>query len=369
MSWPRLAVVTNDYPPRPGGIQQYLGSLLAVYDGDVSVLAPTDGPAVETGRGEDIVRRHTSQFMWPTPRVRRWVDEQLRSFRPEVVLFGAPYPLPSLGPRLRETHDVPYAVLAHGAEITIPSAIPLARQLLRRPLRLADARFAVSRFTVGRVERLTGKPVEYLGAGIDPAAFRPAQYADRSHAGSITVVGCVSRFVPRKGHARLIDAVARLRAEGSEVELLFVGRGRLENELREHARSSGVPVRFQVDVPWDRLGDLYREMDIFAMPCSSRWAGLEVEGLGLVYLEAAATGLPVVTGDSGGAPETVIPGRTGYVAHSLGDLVEALRMLVDDPNRARAMGAAGREFVLSEFTWTKTAERLRDGLERIISIH
>ena len=105
----------------------------------------------------------------------------------------------------------------------------------------------------------------------------------------------------------------------------------------------------------------YRRMDVFCMPTSSRWGGLEVEGLGLVYLEAAATALPVLAGDSGGSPETVLPGETGFVVSSVSDVVEGLNYLLDDPDRAARMGHAGRSFVEAEFTWERVIERFHDG--------
>ncbi len=145
--------------------------------------------------------------------------------------------------------------------------------------------------------------------------------------------------------------------------MLLVGKGRTEAQLRRLADKLGVRVRFEVNVPWSDLPGLYREMDIFCMPCKSRWGGLEVEGLGLVFLEAAATGLPVLAGDSGGSPETVIPAETGYVVHSVDDIVEGLTMLLDDPAESRRMGLAGRRFVEDVFTWPKVVDRFRKGFE------
>ncbi len=358
---PGLAVVTNDYPPKPGGIQQYLGNLVDAYPGDVCVLAPRDGPAAATARGEAVVRRSPWRFMWPTPRVARWIESELDSFGPDAVLFGAPHPLPLLARRIKERRDVTVGVLCHGAEVTIPAAVPLLRTALVRALRGADVRFAVSRFTAQRVEALTGEAAIYVGAGVDVDRFAPALAAT---ARPVPVVGCVSRFVPRKGQARLIDAAATLRESGTPCELLFVGKGRDEARLRTRAAERGVPARFEVDVPWESLPELYVEMDVFCMPCRSRWGGLEVEGLGLVFLEAAAAGLPVLAGDSGGAPETVIPGETGFVVHDVPDIVQGLEMLLDDPEGARAFGLAGRRRVEAEFTWNAVAERVAQGLRR-----
>ena len=346
----RVLLVTNDYPPKPGGIQQYLGNLAAALDAEVRVMAPA-----EEGGATPGVVRHRRRFLWPTPPVRRWVAAGIEEFRPHLVLFGAPHPLPLMGPRLRRETGVPYAVLCHGAEVTIPAAVPLLRQMLAYGLRRADLRLAVSHYTRRKVERLTRRPVHYLGAGVDVDTFTPGP----PPAGP-PVVGCVSRFVPRKGQRRVIDAAAALRAEGSGATVLLVGRGRDEAALRRRAARSGVPVRFEVGVPWDALPGLYRQMTVFAMPCRSRWLGLEVEGLGLVFLEAAAAGLPVVAGDSGGSPETVDPGVTGFVASTDAHLAEAIRLLLADPERARRMGEAGRRRVLAGFTWEAVAGRFAE---------
>ncbi len=355
----RLLVVTNDYPPKPGGIQQYLANLVDAYPYPVQVVAPADRPATGTAKGEAVVRRHRRRFMWPTRHVSSFIRRAAAEFQPDAVLFGAPYPLTPLGPGLGKELGVPVAVLCHGAEVTIPSALPGLQQLLGRTLRKLDARFAVSHFTGERVARLTGRPVHYLGGGVDLAAYAPPPEPPRNEP---PVIGCVSRFVPRKGQHRLIAAAAELRRRGLATSLLLVGKGRTEPRLRRLAERSGVPVRFEVDVPWERLGDLYREMDAFCMPCRSRWGGVEVEGLGLVFLEAAATGLPVLAGDSGGAPETVLPGETGFVVHSVGDIVDGLEYLLDDPARAGAMGREGRSRVEREFTWDRVVERLVEGL-------
>ncbi len=360
----RLAVVTNDYPPKAGGIQQYLGSLVAAYPDEVLVLAPADGTpgrsAVEAtsgAGGATTVVRHDRSFMVPTRSLADWVGGHLAEFRPDAVLIGAPSPLGGLVAPLQRRLDVPVGVLAHGAEVTLPAAVPGPRSVLRSWLAAADARFAVSRYTAANVERLTGADTTYIGAGVDLEVFAAAPPPDRA----VPLIGCVSRFVPRKGQDRLIDAVARLRAEGVACDLMLVGTGRTEASLRRHAAGKGVPVRFEVDVPWSRLPGLYAEMDVFCMPCRSRWGGLEAEGLGLVFLEAASVGRPVVAGDSGGSPETVDPGDTGFVVHDVDGIVEALRILLADATVRQQMGRAGRRRVEAEFTWRHAVERLVSG--------
>ena len=209
------------------------------------------------------------------------------------------------------------------------------------------------------VERITKRPTTYLGIGIDLDYYHPPEGSWSDD----LVVGCVSRFIPRKGHAEVLHAVAELRSRGHRVRAKIVGRGRLERRLRQVAERLEVPTDFHVDVPWAELPSRYRELDVFAMPCRNRWMGLEQEGLGIVFLEAAASGLPVLVGASGGAPETVRPGRTGFVVHDRDGLVEALELLVSDPARARMMGERGREFMEEAYTWDGVIERLRSGLE------
>ncbi len=348
----RLLIVTNDYPPTSGGIQIYLKNLVDAYPDEVHVVAPAfDKLASDT---TTITRGHRP-YMLPTSATRTAIVGAAEMFRPDAILFGAAHPLAFLGKRLRDDLGVPFGVLSHGAEVTLPAALPGVRQLLGRSLRSADVRFAVSRFTARRVSRISGKPVTFLGAGVEIDTFVPAESPT---ANKVPVVGCVSRFVPRKGQKRLIEAVARLERD---VDVLLVGGGRNEASLRRAAAKSGVNVRFEVDVAWEDLPGLYRQMDVFCMPCKSRWGGLEVEGLGLVFLEAASTGLPVLAGDSGGSPETVLPGGSGFVVSDVDAIVEGLEILLSDPPLAGHMGAAGRQFIEQEFTWERVVERLYDG--------
>jgi phosphatidylinositol alpha-1,6-mannosyltransferase len=354
----RLLLITNDYLPKAGGIQQYLGNLVERYDGPIQVIAPRDKSAERDAQ----VVRSKRRFMWPTRTTRRWIEEQASRFNPDVILFGAPYPLPTMGPGLRASLGVPYAVIAHGAEVTVPAAFPITRQLLAGPLKQADVVFANSRWTAGKVERITRRDVAHLGIGVDLDVYRPAE----GRWSEEIVVGCVSRFIPRKGHAEVLHAVAELRATGHNVRAKIVGRGRLEGRLRKVAEVLEVPVDFHVDIPWSELPRRYREMDIFAMPCRNRWLGLEQEGLGIVFLEAASSGLPVIAGASGGAPETVLPGKSGFVVHDRDGLVEALHLLMSDSVRAKHMGEAGRSFMEHAHSWDGVMERLRSGLEQAV---
>ncbi len=315
------------------------------------------GPAhPDTGPDRAIVRGH-ARYMLPTSRTRRWVLDHVADFQPDVVVFGAPHPLAQFGPALRRQTGLPYVVVAHGAEVTMPGAVPGLRQWLGSTFRKADLVFTVSAYTARKVEAMGATATTVLGAGVDLEAYRPGA---RDASGPL-VLACVSRFVPRKGHLRVIEAAERLAAAGTPAEVLVVGRGRLEQRIRRAARRAAVPVRVEVDVPWSALPDLYAESDVFVMPSRSRWFGLEVEGLGIVYLEAAAAGLPVVAGRSGGAPETVVPGQTGYVAESVDEIVEAVQRIVEDPT---GYGEAARRRAEALYSWESVASRFDEGLRQ-----
>ncbi|MDE0375167.1 MAG: glycosyltransferase family 4 protein [bacterium] len=352
----RVLLITNDYPPRPGGIQQYLSNLVRCSSACIRVLAPAHPEAPE----EDHVVRSGWKFMWPTPRVREWIAGQIGELEPDVLLFGAPHPLAQLGPRLSRTFGLPYVVMAHGAEVTLPGAVPGLRQLLGRTFRRASLVLTVSRYTARRVERMGAARTTVLGAGVDLDIFSPgASTPGRDR----PVIGCISRLVPRKGHLRVLAAAERLSAAGTPVSVLLAGQGRLEGRLRNRAARATVPVEIVTDAAWEELPDLYRSCDVFVMPARSRWLGLEVEGLGIVYLEASASGLPVIAGTSGGAPETVVPGVTGYVAVTTSQIVEGVGLALE---RRREMGAAARARAEQHFSWESVVGRLDAALRRAV---
>ena len=352
----RVLLITNDYPPRPGGIQQYLSNLVGHSSACIRVLAPAHPDAPE----EAHVVRSGWRFMWPTRRVRGWISGQVEDFEPDVLLFGAPHPLALLGPRLGRTFGLPYVVVAHGAEVTLPGAVPVLRQLLSRTFRRAGLVLTVSRYTARRVERMGAARAMVLGAGVDLETFSPGASTpgcDRP------VIGCISRLVPRKGHLRVLEAAERLSAAGTPVSVLLAGQGRLVGRIRNRAARASVPVEVVTDAAWEDLPDLYRSCDVFVMPARSRWLGLEIEGLGIVYLEASATGLPVVAGTSGGAPETVVPGVTGYVAATSGRIAEAVGLALE---QRQEMGAAARAHAERHFSWEAVAGRLDSALRQAV---
>lgn len=355
----RALLVTNDYPPKAGGIQQYLSNLVGHSSVSFRVLASRDPGATADPR----VVRGWAPYLIPTTRTYRWVADHIRRFEPEVLVFGAPHPLAQLGPALSGEFGVPFVVIAHGAEVTLPGAVPGLRQVLGWTFRRAALVLTVSAFTARKVAAMGAAETSILGAGVDLTAFRPAEHEPDRPGDRPLVIGCISRFVPRKGHLRVLAAAERLDAAGMPAEVILAGRGRLEARIERRAARSSVPVRVASDVPWEELPGLYRSCDVFAMPARSRWLGLEAEGLGIVYLEASASGLPVVAGTSGGAPETVVPGVTGYVATSVDEIVDSVRLIAD---RRDEMGAAARARAVDRYSWEAVARRFDTALELVV---
>jgi phosphatidylinositol alpha-1,6-mannosyltransferase len=369
---PRTLLVTNDFPPRAGGIQHYLQCLAdRLPAGELAVYAPAWPGADEfdAARGYPV-HRHPTSLMLPVPSVACRAVALAREFAATTVWFGAAAPLALLGPHLRRHAGVERIVAStHGHEVGW-SMLPGARRALRRIGRDADALTVISRYTRSRVAAAFGPDasLEHLPSGIDTEVFGPdpAARSDlrrRYGLGAAPVVTCVSRLVARKGQDMLIRALPGIRERVAGARLLLVGDGPYRRRLHRLAAEHGVSahVVFTGPVPAGELPAHHAVGDVFALPCRTRGRGLDVEGLGIVLLEAAACGLPVVAGDSGGAPETVRDGSTGHIVggRDLDAVTDAVAGLLADPARARAMGAAGREWMRRDWTWPVQVQRLR----------
>ena len=288
-----------------------------------------------------------------------------------MVLLDPVLPLGLLGPHL----DVPYGVILHGAEVTVPGRLPGTRSALARVLR--DARVVVSAGRYPAAEALHAAPgiadrLVEVPPGVDAGAISPLKAAERRAArarlglpvgGSLVV--SVSRLVPRKGMDVLIEAANRLAPSYPDLVLAIGGDGRELVRLRRLAAESPQRVEVLGRVSDEDRASLLGAADVFVMACRSRWLGLEQEGFGIVFLEAAAAGVPQVAGDSGGASEAVLDGVTGVVVERPGDpgtVAEALRSLLADPTRRRRMGRAGRARVQEFFDNDVLASRLAEAL-------
>jgi phosphatidyl-myo-inositol dimannoside synthase len=374
----RVLLVTNDFPPRRGGIQSYLGEfvgqLAQAGSYEVTVYAPqwkgadaVDNSACAAGYR---VVRHPGTLMLPGPPVDARMRRLIAEHDIDTVWFGAAAPLALLAQRARQAGATRVLASTHGHEVGW-SMLPVARSVLRRIGDSTDVVTFVSRYTRSRFASAFGPAasLEYLPPGVDTDRFRPdpagrAEVRDRYRLGERPTVVCVSRLVARKGQDVLIKALPSIRRRVDGAALVIVGGGPYLEALRTLARDCGVAdhVTLTGGVPGDELPAHHAMADVFAMPCRTRGGGMDVEGLGIVFLEASATGVPVIAGESGGAPEAVQHNKTGLVVdgRSVDKVADAVTELLTDRDRAAAMGAAGRQWVTSQWRWDTLAARLAD---------
>ncbi|QSB06296.1 glycosyltransferase family 4 protein [Natronoglycomyces albus] len=366
----RTLLVTNDFPPRRGGIQSFVYGLARRFPADdLVVYSSTAEGAVEFDAEQDFtVIRDKSSMLLPTARVGRRAVEIANEYGCTRLWYGAAAPLGLLSPRMRAETAIERIVgLTHGHEAGWAS-LPVARGRLRAIADGADVLTYLGEYTRSRIAKAVGERTDLrqLTFGVDTEQFHPSVDASpvRQRWGlrGRPVIVCVSRLVPRKGQDILIEALPRIQASVPKAALLLVGQGPYESTLRKLAAKHGVTddVVFAGLAPEDELAAHYRAGDVFAMPCRTRRGGLDVEGLGAVFAEAAGCALPVVVGDSGGAPAAVDDGHTGFVVdgRSRDQVTDRLVTLLTDRDLAAKFGQAGREWVAKEWTWEHQARRL-----------
>ncbi|WP_344587670.1 glycosyltransferase family 4 protein [Actinomadura vinacea] len=367
----KTLVVTNDFPPRPGGIQAFVHNLAVRRPpGSIVVYAPAWKGAAEFDAAQPFpVVRHPTSLLLPEPAALRRAGQILRSEGCDSVIFGAAAPLGLLAPALRRRGAERLVGLTHGHEAGW-AALPGARGLLRRIGDGVDALTYLGEYTRSRMAKAlspsAASRMAWLAPGVDEQVFYAGagggEVRARYGLSDRPVAVCVSRLVRRKGQDALIHAWPRVLKAVPDAALLLVGDGSYRADLEKLAVSLGVDgsVVFTGSVPWEELPAHFDAGDVFAMPCRTRHRGLDVEGLGIVYLEASATGLPVVAGDSGGAPDAVVDGETGIVVEgrSVAAVARALSDLLGDPERARKMGRQGRSWVEQEWRWELQSSRL-----------
>ena len=366
----RTLLVTNDFPPRPGGIQSYLENLIDRLPSDqVVVYAPRWRGCEEFDSCAPYsVVRHRTTLMLPTPFVARRAARLVREHDIHTVWFGAAAPLAILSPALRKAGAQRIIASTHGHEVGW-SMLPIARQILRLIGTNTDAITYVSKYTRSRFSAAFGSraALEYLPPGVDIDRFAPDPDARRRirqqlGLGDRPTILCLSRLVPRKGQDSLIRALPAIAREVPDVALVIAGGGPYAEKLHElaDANGTGKHVVFAGSVPVADLAAFHAMPDVFAMPCRTRGAGLDVEGLGIVFLEASAAGVPVVAGRSGGAPETVRDGETGRVVdgRSHQEIVDTIADILADPGLGLRMGEAGRRWVRQDWSWPSHTARL-----------
>lgn len=368
-------LVTNDFPPKIGGIQTYLWELWRRLPPEDVVVLTTDHDGAAEWDAEQAfpVHRWPRPIMWPTPALERRVQRLADQHGVDLVLFDPVVPVGVLALRL----DRPYGVVVHGAELVFPAASPVYQLAPRQVLRGARVVIAAGGYPAAGARRSAGRPVPTIEVppGVDAQRFvpldAPARRAARERFGidpDAPVILSVSRLVPRKGMDVLLQAATRLAERHDGLQVVIAGDGRDRGRLDRLATELRAPVRFLGPVANDDLPALYGCADVFAMLCRERWGGLEQEGFGIVFLEAAASGVPQVAGRSGGSHEAVAHGETGFVIDHPTDVEEvtaALHELLADDQLRRRMGDAARRRAVDAFDHDALAEVLRAGLARV----
>jgi phosphatidylinositol alpha-1,6-mannosyltransferase len=364
-------LVTNDYLPKTGGIQVYLHELWRRLEPGRGVVltasSDEDAASFDASTNVAIERVPQSTLFAPLPRAIAAVEAAIARHDPQIVLLDPAWPLGLIGPRLSR----PYGVILHGAEVTIPGRLPLAARSLRYVLKHAAVAVCAGTYPEAEARRNAGDampPVIQIPPGVDTERFQPT--SDESHGAVRESMGLpregrllstYSRLVPRKGMDTVIKAASLLHGEFPDLTVALGGSGRDRGRLERLARSTKAPVVFLGRVADDILPAWLAASDLMVMDCRSRWMGLEQEGFGIVFVEAAAAGVAQVAGRSGGSHEAVIHGDTGLVVdnpRSPEVLAEALASLLRDPDRRIALGAAARRSAVERFSWDLLADRL-----------
>ena len=372
----KILLVTNDLGPRAGGIESFVLSLvervpkgcLIIYTSTQKGSAPFDAQLLE--RFGAVVIRDRAKILLPTPRVNHRAVKILKQYQIKTVWFGAAAPLALMAKQLRTSGATNIVALSHGHEIWW-AKIPILKQLLRKIIKDVDHLGYLGQFTKGEIVKASNQIDKFvqIAPGIDTDHFMPksarADLIKKYRLEDRRVIVSVGRLVHRKGQDKLIESLPKILQSFPGAVLLLVGEGPIKQMLKNTAKQLGVTnqVIFAGRVQHIDLPDYICLGEVFAMPVRSRFAGLEVEGLGIVYLEASACGLPVIVGNSGGATDAVIDGVTGLLVNGsdTDQIADAVCKLLTDQSRAKAMGLAGRGWVIENWqinTWSEKFNKL-----------
>ncbi|MFV0523975.1 MAG: glycosyltransferase family 4 protein [Acidimicrobiales bacterium] len=374
----RHLLVTNDFPPKVGGIQTYLHELWSRLPADsfAVLTTPHPGDAAFDAAQPFPIERTSEPLLLPHPGLVRRVNRLCRRYHADLVLLDPALPVGLIGPHLAR----PYGVVLHGAEVTIPGRLPGLRRLLARVLDRAELVVAAGSYPLAEGERCLGRalPAVVVPPGVDADRFRPFTESERAAVraelgiGPDTfVVATVNRLVARKGMDVLIDATRLLADRGHDVLTVIGGTGRRHDDLLAQVSRTGAPVRLLGRIDEATKSRLYGAADAMAMLCHDRWMGLEQEGFGIVFLEAAAAAVPQVAGRSGGAHEAVEDGVTGIIVNEprrAAEVADALETLLTDPLTLGRMGEAARKRAVAEFDQRALADALKAAIDRTLGV-
>lgn len=354
-------LVTNDFPPKVGGIQNLLWEWWRRLPPDSFAVLTSPHAGAESFDAEQNfeIRRVREPWLLPHPLMTKRINNMAREFGADFIVLDPAVPLGVVGPSL----ELPYMVVLHGAEVTVPGRLPLSRLVLSRVLKNASHIIAAGEYPAAEARRAGGNalPITVIPPGVDTKRFRPLsndeRIASRCEFGvsddAELIVG-VSRLVPRKGFDTLIEVAASLRGSRPRLQVLIGGSGRDAGRLQKLIDKHDAPVRMLGRVSDEQLPQLYGCADVSAMLCRSRWGGLEQEGFGIVFSEAASCGIPQIAGKSGGAADAVLDGVTGRVVANPSDVAKvasAMSQMLDDSFQRSLMGVASRERALHTFDY------------------
>jgi phosphatidyl-myo-inositol dimannoside synthase len=365
-------LVTNDFPPKVGGIQNYLWELWRRLPPDDAVVltTPYAGTAVWDREQAFRIVRTREPVLLPQPWLARRIDQLATEVGAELVVLDPALPVGLVGPWLKH----PYGLVLHGAEVTVPGRVPFTKPLLSKVLRDARIIIAAGGYPAAEGRHAAGRdlPIVHVPPGVDVERFHPRSDAERVDTrtkygiapDALMVLG-QSRLVPRKGFDVLLRAAATLAGKYPALQVVIGGSGRDRARLEKVATEVGAPAIFLGRVPEEDLAAMHGAADVFAMLCRNRWGGLEQEGFGIVFLEAAASGVPQLAGRSGGAAEAVVHNETGLIVDnpdSVADVADALDRLLADGHLRATLGKAARQRAEELFTYDTLALRLAEAL-------
>ena len=377
-SYRKILLVTNDLGPRSGGIETFIHGLLEKLDGSqIAIL--TSSQVGDTEFDKELNRKHgvivyrdRAKVLLPTPRIIKSARTIMGKHQSTTIWFGAAAPLALMAPNLRRAGAKRIIALTHGHEVWW-AKLPIFRLAMRRIGNSCDVLTYLGPYTKSAIIKSVGKKVSLvqIAPGISTELFKPGNKPEdliaKYKIGDRPTLLCVGRLVHRKGQDRLIEAMPKIKAEIPGVILLLVGSGPRESHLRKLIKKFGLEDDVQLlgRITYDQLPKHFLLGDVFVSPSRSRLAGLEVEGLGIVYLEASASGLPVIAGNSGGAPDAVLEDKTGLVVDgtNVDEIAKACISLLANPKLAQEFGSAGRVWAVENWNWNYWGSRFAEVLE------
>jgi len=380
----KTLVITNDFPPRSGGIQTFIYGLVQGFDPDnVVVLTSKHTGWQEFDKQEKYpIFRHNTQMLLPTKAVGDQAITIIKEFNCDRVLFGASAPLGLLANRLKNHGIKKTVAITHGHEVGW-AFTPGLKQTFQKIVKDVDKLTYLTKFTFNQISEAISsdqlEKFEQLTPGIDINMFNPEnktngqsqKIRERFRLGNKPVVVCVSRLMARKGQDTLIEVWSEVLKKVPDAHLLIVGGGSLKQSLHKKTFDNNVHTSVTITgaVSWKELPGFYAAGDVFAMPVRSRNLGFDVEGLGIVYLEASATGIPVIAGNSGGAPEAVIDGVTGFVLNPNNQMILAEKIieLLQNKELSNRLGKQGRSWIEKQWQWPDRHLQLKNLLSTDMS--